>query len=254
MRFLCLLPTFREDAPNVQNPTPTIYIKTRLGKNAVSVLKAAAVTNNFVPYNSLLGVHAMMACDRETKHYAQPYLRTPLTTIISSHHCHAMNASSSNARSSSAAFQSRTEDLPGTKRFKTMLSNFCQQSCSSSSCEDDSSDVISIIRTMQHQENTVYRPCDYLAGTYISPQDRMDVCQWGFQISDEVEVDRSIAVIAITYFDRFLSRRGLRAVEVCLLRKREFQLAFIVSLHMLLLPLLLLKTVFLTYLLFYLYS
>jgi hypothetical protein len=209
----------------------------------VSVLKAAAVTNNFVPYNSLL--HAMMACDCETKHYAQPYLRTPLTTIISSHHCHAMNASSSNARSSSAA---------GTKRFKTMLSNFCQQSCSSSSCEDDSSDVISIIRTMQHQENTVYRPCDYLAGTYISPQDRMDVCQWGFQISDAVEVDRSIAVIAITYFDRFLSRRGLRAVEVCLRRKREFQLAFIVSLHMLLLPLLLLKTVFLTYLLFYLYS
>ena len=200
----------------------------------VSVLKAAAVTNNFVPYNSLL--HAMMACDRETKHYAQPYLRTPLTTIISSHHCHAMNASSSNARSSSAAFQSSTEDLPATKRFKTMLSNFCQQSCSSSSCEDDSSDVISIIRTMQHQENTVYRPCDYLAGTYISPQDRMDVCQWGFQISDAVEVDHSIAVIAITYFDRFLSCRGLRAVEVCLRRKREFQLAFIVSTHQNCLP------------------
>jgi hypothetical protein len=81
-----------------------------------------------------------------------------------------------------------------------MLSNFCQQSCSSSSCEDDSSDVISIIRTMQHQENTVYRQCDYLAGTCISPH---DVCQWGFQISDVVEVDCSIAVIVITYFDRF---------------------------------------------------
>jgi hypothetical protein len=140
-----------------------------------------------------------------------------------------MTNSASNARSSSTAFQSSTEDLISTKRFKTMSSLSCQQSCSSSSCEGDSSDVISIIRTMQHQENTIYRPCDYLSGTYISPQDRMDVCQWGFQISDAVGVDRSIAVIAITYFDRFLSCQGLRVVEVCLRRKREFQLAFIVS-------------------------
>jgi hypothetical protein len=55
------------------------------------------------------------------------------------------------------------------------------------------------------------------------------MCQWGFNIVDACGVERNLAVVAITYFDRFLSCRGVRVVEVCLASQREFQLAFIVS-------------------------
>jgi hypothetical protein len=90
-------------------------------------------------------------------------------------------------------------------------------------------DKISIIRTMQLQESTTYRPSHYLDHTEVTAEDRKKLCQWGFHILDASKLDRHIVVIAIGYFDRFMSSRGLRVVEACLRNQREFQLAFVVS-------------------------
>jgi hypothetical protein len=82
---------------------------------------------------------------------------------------------------------------------------------------------------MKVQEAITYRPGDYLYQTSVSAEDRKSLCQWGFDILDSCNANRQIAVIAIGYFDRFLSNRGLRVVEACLANVREFQLAFVVS-------------------------
>jgi hypothetical protein len=63
----------------------------------------------------------------------------------------------------------------------------------------------------------------------VTRSDRHAMCQWGFSILDACKVDRHFAIVALTFFDRFLSCRGLRSVEACLARQREFQLAYIVS-------------------------
>ena len=55
------------------------------------------------------------------------------------------------------------------------------------------------------------------------------MCQWGYRTVDACKVDRNVAVAAITYFDRFLSFRGLRVVEDCVANHSAYQLAFIVS-------------------------
>ena len=90
-------------------------------------------------------------------------------------------------------------------------------------------DMLSKVRVMQSKESTTYRPRPYLNQTTVTAEDRCLLCQWGFDISNVCRLNRCIAVIAIGYFDRFLSHRGLRAVEVCLANQREFQLAFVVS-------------------------
>ena len=90
-------------------------------------------------------------------------------------------------------------------------------------------DMISKVRVMQLKESTTYRPSAYLNQTAVTAEDRRDLCQWGFDILNVCRVNRCIAVIAIGYFDRFLSHRGLRVVEACLDNQREFQLAFVVS-------------------------
>ncbi|KAL3788741.1 hypothetical protein HJC23_012297 [Cyclotella cryptica] len=93
----------------------------------------------------------------------------------------------------------------------------------------DFSQTISVIQVMKRQELTAYRTSDYLDHSTATHHDRLSVCQWGFKIVDACGVDRNIAVIAITYLDRFLSCRGSRVVELCLSSQREFQLAFVVS-------------------------
>ena len=92
-------------------------------------------------------------------------------------------------------------------------------------------DIMSVIRVMTNQESTVYKPSYYLRGTAVTAHDRKELCQWGYSMADVCNVDRNIATVAITYFDRYLScrGRGLRSVEICLAGEREFQLAFIVS-------------------------
>ncbi|KAL3773382.1 hypothetical protein ACHAWO_004951 [Cyclotella atomus] len=53
----------------------------------------------------------------------------------------------------------------------------------------------------------------------VSAEDRKALCQWGFDT-----FNHDVAMIAIGYFDRFLSKRGLPVVEACLDNQREFQL------------------------------
>jgi hypothetical protein len=92
--------------------------------------------------------------------------------------------------------------------------------------------MIHVIQAMKRQESTAYRTSPYLQNVVVTEKDRHDLCQWGFDIMDacqECQVDRRIATVAISYFDRFLSCRDLRSVEICLAGRREFQLAFIVS-------------------------
>jgi hypothetical protein len=90
--------------------------------------------------------------------------------------------------------------------------------------------IMSIIRTMKHQESTAYKPLPYLADDVgVTHKDREALVQWGFGILDACKVDRHFAIVAVSFFDRFLSCRGLRSVEACLARQREFQLAYVVS-------------------------
>ena len=92
-------------------------------------------------------------------------------------------------------------------------------------------DMISRVRVMQLQEKTTYITLDYLNqnNVTVTAEERRDLCQWGFDILDRLEVNRYIAVVAIGYFDRFLSHSGSIVVEICLRDLREFQLAFVVS-------------------------
>lgn len=89
--------------------------------------------------------------------------------------------------------------------------------------------VVSVICAMKHQERTVYKQSHYLENVGVTALDRMDLCKWGFGIVDACNIDRKVATIAITYFDRFLSCRRSSAVDMCLAERRELQLAFIVS-------------------------
>ena len=129
-------------------------------------------------------------------------------------------------RSLSSAVHQTNKDRPD-KRLKTVSSStFSSQKCQQL---HRIVDITSIIEAMKHQECTVYRPSHYLDQMTLSPEDRVCVCKWGFELVEACDVDRNIAIVGIQYFDRFLSCRGLRVVEICLSREREFQLAFIVS-------------------------
>lgn len=90
--------------------------------------------------------------------------------------------------------------------------------------------ILSVIEAMEHKESTTYKPFHYLKNVEVSENDREEMCKWGFGVVEAIQLDRQIATIAIQYFDRYLSNRGLRSVEICLSGQREFQLAFIVSL------------------------
>jgi hypothetical protein len=92
-------------------------------------------------------------------------------------------------------------------------------------------DKISIIRVMNVLQATSYKSFHYLDQTSVSVEDRKALCQWGFDVMDACNLNHDITIIAIGYFDRFFSNRGLRVVEAYLANQRQFQLAFIVSLR-----------------------
>jgi hypothetical protein len=97
--------------------------------------------------------------------------------------------------------------------------------------QDPIADKISIIQVMNVLQATTYKSFHYLDLTSVSAEDRKALCQWGFDFMDACNLNHDITIIAIGYFDRFFSNRGLRVVEACLDNRREFQLAFIVSLR-----------------------
>eukprot|EP00804_Cyclotella_cryptica_P005512 CCRYP_003039-RA/>CCRYP_003039-RA protein AED:0.09 eAED:-0.01 QI:0/1/0/1/1/1/2/0/310 len=89
--------------------------------------------------------------------------------------------------------------------------------------------VMEKLAIMKQQETTHYRASNYLSqnAANATVNDRRALCIWGFDIMRICRIDRSIAVIGISFFDRFLSHYESRVVQCCLHRRREFQLAFI---------------------------
>jgi hypothetical protein len=137
-----------------------------------------------------------------------------------------MNAASIRSRPSSRNEHARQSKRP---KIVSPSPSFCDQS--NQATEGRISQVMSVIGAMCHQESTVYRPSNYLdrEGTGVTEQDRRDMCEWGYNLADACNIDRSSATVAITYLDRFLSYNRSAAVDLCLANQREFQLAFIVS-------------------------
>ncbi|KAL7515883.1 hypothetical protein ACHAWX_000958 [Stephanocyclus meneghinianus] len=85
---------------------------------------------------------------------------------------------------------------------------------------------------MRHQEQNAYKCSDYMdsAKATVHPSDRQALCNWGYQIiSACIGVDRSSAVVAILYFDRFLSTSS-PTVRWALADKCKFQLVFVACL------------------------
>jgi len=92
--------------------------------------------------------------------------------------------------------------------------------------------ILSQIRVMQQQERSAsYRCLDYLSNTQVLNRSvRLDLCDWAYKtIAICVGVHRSTAIMAFSYFDRFLSsnapaaKRALNDIAHC-------QLAFVTSL------------------------
>eukprot|EP00956_Cyclotella_meneghiniana_P006118 scaffold7977_cov77-Cyclotella_meneghiniana.AAC.1 len=117
------------------------------------------------------------------------------------------------------------------KRSRTFSSSMPTEPSPKESCSPYKvAEKISIIQTMMVQESSTYMTSHYLHRAAVTAEERAWLCQWGFDILDACEINRTIAVIAIGYFDRYLSNRGLECVEVCLSNQRDFQLAFITCL------------------------
>eukprot|EP00956_Cyclotella_meneghiniana_P026030 scaffold55490_cov61-Cyclotella_meneghiniana.AAC.10 len=93
--------------------------------------------------------------------------------------------------------------------------------------------ILSQIRVMQQQErSSSYRCLDYLSNTQvkISPSVRLALCDWAYKTIVVCDgVDRSTAIMAFSYFDRFLSSNA-PAAKRALNDLQECQLAFVTSL------------------------
>jgi len=100
--------------------------------------------------------------------------------------------------------------------------------------------LIDQLHFMQTQESSLYQIThDYLASTTakiaVSPLDRRTMCSWSYDIVDACSIDREVAIIGISYFDRFMatsSAPGPRsaAATSALQSRRQFQLSFIACL------------------------
>lgn len=101
--------------------------------------------------------------------------------------------------------------------------------------------LLAELLAMLKQEQTAYAPSgDYLSPSSLrgenfsgaptpSPDDRRLLCLWSYDIIDLCELDRSVACIAFSYFDRFMSSDSRRA-QFALVSRHEFQLAFCAAL------------------------
>jgi hypothetical protein len=101
-------------------------------------------------------------------------------------------------------------------------------SSSSASSLSPSSYLIDHLRFMREQE-THYRinpDCLSAPGATVTPDDRRVMCSWSYQIVDSCSVDRSVAVIGMSYLDRFMCTSSPRAATA-LASRREYQLAVV---------------------------
>lgn len=86
----------------------------------------------------------------------------------------------------------------------------------------------------QQEQESCYRAADYLAprsqrAIAVTSSDRRTMCSWSYDIVDACSIDREVACIAMSYFDRFMSTDSKRA-HAALVSRRDFQLAFIACL------------------------
>jgi hypothetical protein len=93
--------------------------------------------------------------------------------------------------------------------------------------------LVDQLHHMLDQESNLYQSSDYLnpanGRTSVTPSDRRTMCSWSYDIVDACSIDREIAVIGTSYFDRFMSSPSPRARQA-LTSRRSFQLSFITCL------------------------
>jgi hypothetical protein len=135
--------------------------------------------------------------------------------------------------------------VPQRIQFQTCLSATAATSYPTPASSTKNPYLIDQIHAMQRQESTSYKvSTDYLntpiheaASTapsptldnLVNPTDRETLCSWAYNIIDACELERQIAVIAMTYLDRFMASKSHRA-QFALLNRRQFQLAFVTCL------------------------
>ena len=83
------------------------------------------------------------------------------------------------------------------------------------------------IQFMQEQESQ-YRARDHLSSpsATITSDDRRVLCSWSYCIVESCSIDKSVACIAMSYLDRFMSTSSHRAMTA-LLSRQEYQLALV---------------------------
>ncbi|KAL3772359.1 hypothetical protein ACHAW5_010361 [Stephanodiscus triporus] len=102
--------------------------------------------------------------------------------------------------------------------------------------KDDPSYLFDHLLFMQEQESSHYRGTgNYLSTLHlhgkanVTPDDRRTMISWSFAIVDVCSIDREMACIGASYFDRFMSTSAVGAADA-MLSRRSFQLAFITCL------------------------
>ncbi|KAL3788896.1 hypothetical protein HJC23_002650 [Cyclotella cryptica] len=92
--------------------------------------------------------------------------------------------------------------------------------------------LIDQIRIMQKQERNAYKCYDYMNSlkATVSESDRQALCNWGYKTIAACHcVDRSTAVVAFSYFDRFMSTSNPSAKRA-LVHIHDYQLALVTCL------------------------
>jgi hypothetical protein len=87
---------------------------------------------------------------------------------------------------------------------------------------------------MREQESHYTVRADYMSSSdatnaVISPQDRRDICSWSYKVTDAMSIDRSAAVIGMSYLDRFMCTSSPGA-KAALLSRTEYQLTAVACL------------------------
>ncbi|KAL3796876.1 hypothetical protein HJC23_008829 [Cyclotella cryptica] len=98
--------------------------------------------------------------------------------------------------------------------------------------------LIESIRVMRNQETTAYKLTrDYLRRDaneslrsnriVVTPSDRQAMLSWAYDTVDVCNINRYVAITAMTYLDRFLANSRCRRANLALSSRQEFQLCFI---------------------------
>lgn len=99
-------------------------------------------------------------------------------------------------------------------------------------------DLLEQIRFMRNQESTAYKVSrDYFSdgvdrckcsnSLVISPLERKAMLSWAYDIVDVCNIERHVAITAITYLDRYISDNFTHCEKTVLSSRRTFQLCFI---------------------------